>query len=102
MPLVRSAHPGTILWSQRHSPPSFREHHTGSSRLLPGAWVSSAATIIVAGNIPVVTRPSLAIYEYAGFPTGEGLAMSTLHRFRVHFGLAFCTSHLPESFSWRS
>ncbi len=49
----------------------------GSSLMFARSLGEFGATIIVAGNIPGVTQTiPLAIYEYAGSPTGEEMAMS--------------------------
>jgi molybdate transport system permease protein len=49
----------------------------GSSLMFARSLGEFGATIIVAGNIPGVTQTiPLAIYEYAGSPTSEDLAMS--------------------------
>jgi molybdate transport system permease protein len=49
----------------------------GSSLMFARSLGEFGATIIVAGNIPGVTQTiPLAIYEYAGSPSGEGVAMS--------------------------
>jgi len=49
----------------------------GSSLMFARSLGEFGATIIVAGNIPGVTQTiPLAIYEYAGSPTSENMAMS--------------------------
>ncbi|MEW6720581.1 MAG: molybdate ABC transporter permease subunit [Thermodesulfobacteriota bacterium] len=49
----------------------------GSSLMFARSLGEFGATVIVAGNIPGVTRTiPLAIYDYAGSPAGEEIAMS--------------------------
>jgi molybdate transport system permease protein len=49
----------------------------GSSLMFARSLGEFGATIIVAGNIPGVTQTiPLAIYDYAGSPAGEAMAMS--------------------------
>ncbi|ABQ27479.1 molybdate ABC transporter permease subunit [Geotalea uraniireducens] len=58
-------------------PLSLRGIIAGSSLMFARSLGEFGATIIVAGNIPGVTQTiPLAIYEYAGSPTGESMAMS--------------------------
>jgi molybdate transport system permease protein len=58
-------------------PLSIRGIVAGSSLMFARSLGEFGATIIVAGNIPGVTQTiSLAIYDYAGSPTGEPMAMA--------------------------
>lgn len=58
-------------------PLSVRGIIAGSSLMFARSIGEFGATIIVAGNIPGVTQTiPLAIYEYAGSPTSEELAMA--------------------------
>ena len=58
-------------------PLSLRGIIAGSSLMFARSLGEFGATIIVAGNIPGVTQTiPLAIYEYAGSPTSESMAMS--------------------------
>ena len=58
-------------------PLSFRGIVAGSSLMFARSLGEFGATIIVAGNIPGVTQTMpLAIYDYAGSPGGEQIALS--------------------------
>lgn len=58
-------------------PLSFRGILAGSSLMFARSLGEFGATIIVAGNIPGVTQTiPLAVYEYAGSPSGENMALS--------------------------
>lgn len=58
-------------------PLSLRGMIAGSSLMFARSLGEFGATIIVAGNIPGVTQTiPLAIYDYAGSPTSESMAMS--------------------------
>jgi molybdate transport system permease protein len=58
-------------------PLSMRGVAAGSSLMFARSLGEFGATIMVAGNIPGVTQTiPLAIYDYAGAPGGEPLALS--------------------------
>jgi molybdate transport system permease protein len=58
-------------------PLSLRGLLAGSALMFARGLGEFGATIIVAGNIPGVTQTiPLAIYDYAGSPDGDGMAMS--------------------------
>ena len=58
-------------------PLSFRGIVAGSSLMFARSLGEFGATIIVAGNIPGVTRTiPLAIYDYAGAPGGDAMALA--------------------------
>ena len=58
-------------------PLSVRGVLAGSALMFARGLGEFGATIIVAGNIPGVTQTiPLAIYDYAGSPDGDGMAMS--------------------------
>ena len=58
-------------------PLSIRGVLAGSALMFARGLGEFGATIIVAGNIPGVTQTiPLAIYDYAGSPDGDGMAMS--------------------------
>jgi molybdate transport system permease protein len=58
-------------------PLSVRGVLAGSALMFARGLGEFGATIIVAGNMPGVTRTiPLAIYDYAGSPDGDGMAMS--------------------------
>lgn len=58
-------------------PLSIRGVLAGSALMFARGLGEFGATIIVAGNMPGVTQTiPLAIYDYAGSPDGDGLAMS--------------------------
>jgi molybdate transport system permease protein len=58
-------------------PLSLRGLLAGSALMFARGLGEFGATIIVAGNIPGVTQTiPLAIYDYAGSPDGDGVAMS--------------------------
>jgi molybdate transport system permease protein len=59
------------------APLSFKGLLAGSSLMFARSLGEFGATIIVAGNIPGVTRTiPLAIYDYSGAPGGEAIALS--------------------------
>ena len=58
-------------------PLSFKGIMAGSSLMFARSLGEFGATIIVAGNIPGVTRTiPLAIYDYAGAPDGDAMALA--------------------------
>jgi molybdate transport system permease protein len=85
-------------------PLSFRSIIAGSSLLFARSLGEFGATIIVAGNIPGVTQTiPLAIYEYAGSPTSEGLAVSLcIVSVVISLAVLFLHESLAEKFSGRN
>lgn len=76
-------------------PLSLRGIMAGSSLMFARSLGEFGATIIVAGNIPGVTQTiPLAIYDYAGSPGSEGMALSLCV---VSVILSICVLVLHES-----